>query len=72
MQIALFGLDVGWPLAFFAFFIFRLLDILKPFPAGWSQGLRGGWGVMADDVVAGVYAHLIISALMGLFGLRSS
>jgi len=51
-----------------AFLIFRLMDIVKPFPAGLCQRLPGGWGVMADDIVAGAYAGLVtwlISHAMG-------
>jgi phosphatidylglycerophosphatase A len=39
-----------------AFVLFRLFDVLKPFPANVSQRLRGGLGVMVDDLVAGLYA----------------
>lgn len=46
--------------AVFAFVLFRAFDILKPFPAGRSQRLPGGWGIMADDVVAAVYANLVL------------
>jgi phosphatidylglycerophosphatase A len=43
-----------------AFLIFRLFDIVKPFPAGISQKLPGGWGVMVDDVIAGIYSNLVL------------
>ena len=43
------------------FIIYRILDIIKPFPAGWSQKLRGGWGIMMDDVIVGVYTGIIIN-----------
>ena len=42
------------------FFLCRFFDIVKPFPAGRSQRLRGGWGIMADDVIAGVYGNLVL------------
>ncbi|WP_310600033.1 phosphatidylglycerophosphatase A [Desulfobulbus sp.] len=43
------------------FLLFRLFDILKPFPAGWiDRHLHGGLGVMLDDVVAGFYALLAL------------
>jgi phosphatidylglycerophosphatase A len=42
------------------FLFFRLFDIVKPPPAGAAQALPGGLGVMADDAVAGVYAHLLL------------
>ena len=44
------------------FFAFRVMDILKPPPAYQIQSLPGGWGVMADDLVAGAYAHGIVRA----------
>ena len=49
-----------------AFILFRIFDILKPFPAGRSQRLLGGWGIMADDVVAGVYANLVLQGIRAL------
>jgi len=48
--------------AVFAFILFRAFDVLKPFPAGRSQRLPRGWGIMADDVVAALYANLILQA----------
>lgn len=50
-------------LALAAFFLFRLLDIVKPPPARRCENLRGGWGIMADDLVAGVYGNLILRLL---------
>ncbi|MFC1569223.1 phosphatidylglycerophosphatase A [bacterium] len=51
-----------------AFFIFRIYDIIKPFPAGRSQHLRSGWGVMVDDVFAGIYTNLTLRLLFHFFG----
>lgn len=46
------------------FLIFRILDILKPYPAGWiDRNLAGGWGIVLDDVAAGIYANLILQGL---------
>lgn len=42
------------------FVLFRIFDILKPFPVRNLQGLPGGWGVVADDVAAGIYAAAIM------------
>ena len=48
--------SVWWQIAL-AFGLFRLFDIVKPWPAGWiDRRIGGGWGVMADDVAAGLYA----------------
>jgi len=47
------------------FFLFRLLDILKPYPAGWiDRNLSGGWGIVLDDVAAGIYANLILQGIV--------
>jgi phosphatidylglycerophosphatase A len=43
-----------------AFFLFRFFDIVKPPPANTFQRLRGGVGVMADDIVAGLYTNLLL------------
>ncbi len=47
-----------------SFILFRLFDIFKPYPANRLQELEGGMGVMFDDLVAGVYAALIVGVLV--------
>lgn len=50
-----------WTLILAGFVLFRLLDIVKPWPASWvDKNMKGGWGVMLDDVLAGIYANLIL------------
>lgn len=44
---------------------FRVFDIAKPWPIGWCEHLPGGWGIMADDIVAGALAGLLAAALLG-------
>ncbi len=54
-----FALVVGnWKYLLLGFILFRILDIWKPFPARQAESLPGGWGIMADDWVAGVYAAI--------------
>ena len=53
-------LDVGIAGAVVAFFVFRLLDIIKPWPANRFEALPGGVGIMADDVMAGAYGWLLM------------
>ncbi len=44
-----------------AFFIFRALDVIKPFPAGYiDKHFPGGYGVVLDDVVSGIYSNLLV------------
>jgi phosphatidylglycerophosphatase A len=49
------------------FFLFRVFDVLKPFPAGRFERLHGGLGVMADDAMAAVYANLSLRLLLWMF-----
>ena len=60
MLVALFWIPVGWPGLLVGFLAFRAFDIVKPFPARTAERLPAGWGVMADDVVAGLYAYLTV------------
>jgi len=56
-----------WRHALAAFVIFRALDVIKPFPAGYiDQHLPGGYGVVLDDVVSGVYSNLALRVLLAL------
>jgi phosphatidylglycerophosphatase A len=52
-----------------AFVLFRIFDVWKPFPAYQSQALPGGWGVMADDLIAGGYALMMVLLARALTGL---
>ena len=56
------------PVLVTAFLLFRLFDIWKPFPARESQALTGGMGVMVDDLVAGVYALVLVLGARAFFG----
>ena len=68
MLITLFLNPVGWVGALAAFFLFRLADVIKPYPANRLEQLHGGVGVIADDAMAGIYANLALRALIWLFG----
>jgi phosphatidylglycerophosphatase A len=50
-----------------SFFIWRALDIIKPFPARNFEKIEGGLGVMADDIMSGVYTFVIMQGLIYLF-----
>ncbi len=44
-----------------AFFLFRVFDIIKPWPAGFiDKKVKGGWGIVLDDVAAGIYARFLL------------
>ncbi len=63
--IALWGLPSGYFLP--ALFLFRIVDILKPFPVSASEKLPGGWGIMADDLVGGLLVNLILTGIRWLY-----
>jgi phosphatidylglycerophosphatase A len=52
----------SWAGAALAFALFRALDIAKPGPIGWADRQGGAWGIMADDLIAGFIACLIVGA----------
>jgi phosphatidylglycerophosphatase A len=55
------AVDYPWPaFMFIPFILFRLFDIVKPYPARKFESLRGGMGIMTDDLVAGVYAAIVV------------
>lgn len=59
----LLGPDGGFAMAVVGFFVFRVLDIVKPWPANALEALPAGWGIMADDLMAGVYGWIIMLIL---------
>jgi phosphatidylglycerophosphatase A len=64
MWIALLFLPASVPLSVAAFIAFRVFDVLKPEPARYLERIPGGWGIMLDDVAAGIYANLASRLLM--------
>jgi phosphatidylglycerophosphatase A len=70
MLITLFLNPVGWLGALAGFLLFRVFDVIKPYPANRLEQLHGGIGVMADDAMAAVYANLALRALIYIVGDR--
>ena len=64
MLITLFLLPVNALGAFVGFVVFRVLDVIKPFPSARLERLPGGLGVMADDGMAAIYGYLVMRGLM--------
>lgn len=61
LLVTLFFLPLSWLNIILAFFLFRFFDIFKPFPIRLiDQKVKGGWGIVLDDVLAGVYANVAI------------
>lgn len=68
MLITMFLNPVGWVGALGGFFLFRLADVIKPYPANRLEHLHGGVGVIADDAMAGIYANLALRVCIWLSG----
>jgi len=66
MLMTLAFVPLTWTGVVAGFFVFRALDVVKPFPAGAAERLRGGLGVMADDAICGVYGNIIVRVLVWL------
>lgn len=64
MLLTLLFLPVSLTGAIVGFVLFRVFDVLKPYPANRLESLHGGWGIMLDDAMAGVYAHLVLRGLI--------
>lgn len=66
MLVTLAFIPAGWSAALTGFVLFRVFDVIKPYPANRLEKFHGGFGIMADDAMAGVYANLSLRALMWL------
>lgn len=64
MWIAVLGLPLDWKYWLAAFFLFRFFDIFKPLGIRRLEKIGGGWGVMLDDVLAGVYSNLLLQVTL--------
>ena len=72
MLLSLIFLPYDIKVVLAAFFLFRLLDSLKPYPAGLLQNLKGSKGVMLDDIVAGLYTNIILQVALRWASFKAS
>ncbi len=66
MLITLAFIPAGWSAALAGFVLFRVFDVIKPYPASRMERLHGGLGVMLDDAMAAVYANISLRVVMWL------
>jgi len=67
MGISLLFAPADWRWFLLAFIFFRAFDILKPPPIKYLEKINGGWGIMLDDVMAGIYALILVQIAGRLF-----
>jgi phosphatidylglycerophosphatase A len=60
MMLALGGFRLNLPIVLAGFFLFRLFDVLKPFPLRQLEKIHGFWGILLDDLGAGIYTWLVL------------
>jgi phosphatidylglycerophosphatase A len=58
---ALLLVPPSWGLVLASFFLFRVFDVIKPLFIHKAESFRAGWGIMLDDVLAGIYASIILN-----------
>lgn len=69
IMIALAGLPLSWPVVISGFFLFRAFDMFKIYPINRLEGIAGGWGIMLDDCMAGIYSNIVLSFALRWAGL---
>lgn len=62
--VTMFLLPPSWAAIGFGFILFRFFDIVKPWPVRQAEKLKGGFGIVMDDLLAGVYAHLFLRGIL--------
>lgn len=67
MLITLAFMPLSWWGIAAGFLLFRVFDVIKPFPAGRLEHLPGGLGIMADDAMAGIYGHLAMRLAIAMW-----
>ncbi|HIJ35689.1 MAG TPA: phosphatidylglycerophosphatase A [Deltaproteobacteria bacterium] len=65
-SVTMFLVPMSWLSLSVGFLLFRFFDILKPWPANRAEKLKGGFGIVLDDLAAGVYAHLALRIILVL------
>ena len=69
VMIALWGLPLTWSVMICGFFLFRAFDMFKIYPINKLEAKGGGWGIMLDDCMAGVYTNIILRIALRCAGL---
>ena len=65
--VTMFMIPLSWPIFLIGFILNRVLDIWKPFPADRAQRLSGGWGIVVDDLISGLYTNFLLRGMIYIF-----
>ena len=68
VMIALWGLPLIGPVMICGFFLFRAFDMFKIYPINKLESISGGWGIMLDDCMAGVYTNIVLRVALLVVG----
>jgi len=64
MMIVFIAIPISWHSVLLGFVLFRIFDILKPWPISFlDKHVHGGWGIMVDDLLAGVFSLIFLQAI---------
>jgi phosphatidylglycerophosphatase A len=69
MMVTMIAIPFTLKTALIGFILFRVMDVVKPPPARQFERFRGGVGIVADDLMAGVYAHLALRGVLMFTGI---
>jgi phosphatidylglycerophosphatase A len=68
MMVTMIAIPLTWKSVLIGFLLFRVMDVVKPPPARQFERYKGGIGIVADDLMAGVYAHLALRGALMVIG----
>lgn len=72
MLISLAFLPYDIKIVITGFLVFRFFDAVKPYPIGSLERLKGGWGIMADDLMAGIYSNIVLQLVFKVTAFKGS
>lgn len=72
MLLSLLFLPYDLKVVIMGFFVFRLMDTLKPYPISIIERLKGAKGIMGDDIIAGIYTNIILQAVLRMVSFTAS
>ncbi len=69
IMISVLFIPMTWPIMLTGFFLFRAFDMFKIYPANKFEDMGGAYGIMMDDVMAGVYTNIVLQVAVRVLGI---